>query len=434
MKNMGIGFFGYKLIFLRRLFYIVLSRENMHLIQYSFFIFLFFLCVLHAEPKRSVIKISKSIQFETFRFDIIQEDANFYYIATNEIETNYFLYNGVSFEDIIPDIKKFYKKINYLSDYHSNESSIALLNSLVFPNFSQTQSIGKSIENRDIWAYKITKDENAPTNCYIIGLQHAREWIGMEVLLSFAQYLFDHKDDENLQTIFFNKVVWLLPIMNPDGLEYTRTTDRLWRKNRRDNLDGTFGVDTNRNYDFEFYTNSSTNSASETYRGASPLSEPESKALVDLVAKANLGGLLDLHSYSEFIMYPWAYSLDPTEHEVAFDALARSWQSLIKDVNNRTYNVGQPSELLNFSSGGTLMDYLYHDFSKLAFAFELPPEKSASNGFELDPVQITEIFNEMLPVLLNFIEVCDTKYLENQSGMTTSGDTVTISNGCGLIP
>ncbi len=401
--------------------------------KYSILFFLFFLAGLHAEPKRSVIKISKTALFETYRFDIIQEDTRYFYIATNEIEQKYFLSHGIYFENVIPDIKKFYKKINYLTDYHSNESSLTLLNSLVFPNFSSVASIGTSIENRDISAYKITKDENVSTNCYIIGLQHAREWIGMEVVLSFVQYLYDHKDDENLQSIFFNKVIWLIPIMNPDGLEYTRTTDRLWRKNRRDNLDGTFGVDLNRNYDFEFLTNSSSNTASETYRGASAVSEPESKSLVDLISSQSLGGLLDFHSYSQFILYPWAYTIDSTDHEVVFNNLALEWQKLIKKVNGRVYEVGQPSKLLNFSSGGTLMDYLYGDFQKLTLAFELPPENTASNGFELDPALIKEISNEMLPVLLNFIEVCDEKYLENQSGTNAQNDTVTVSSGCGLL-
>ncbi|MBL0257694.1 MAG: hypothetical protein IPQ03_09245 [Bacteroidetes bacterium] len=36
--------------------------------------------------------------------------------------------------------------------------------------------------------------------------------------------------------------IWIIPVLNPDGFLYTQTTDRYWRKNRRNNGDGTLGL------------------------------------------------------------------------------------------------------------------------------------------------------------------------------------------------
>ena len=67
-------------------------------------------------------------------------------------------------------------------------------------------------------------------------------------------------------------VIWILPTMNPDGLEHVWTADNLWRKNRRDNGDGSFGVDLNRNWGFAWgwdNIGSDPDPSGETYRAIS---------------------------------------------------------------------------------------------------------------------------------------------------------------------
>ena len=108
--------------------------------------------------------------------------------------------------------------------------------------------------------------------------------------------------------------LWFVPVANPDGYDFTFTEgNRLWRKNLRDvNGDGQIttgdGVDPNRNFPSNFHYDeegSSSEFASETYRGPEPFSEPETQAnnaLFDmlpelrvLLAGATPSGLLSAH-------------------------------------------------------------------------------------------------------------------------------------------
>jgi murein tripeptide amidase MpaA len=45
-----------------------------------------------------------------------------------------------------------------------------------------------------------------------------------------------------------NTLFIVVPVLNVDGYVYTWEIDRLWHKNRRQNGDGSFGVDLNRNW------------------------------------------------------------------------------------------------------------------------------------------------------------------------------------------
>ena len=76
--------------------------------------------------------------------------------------------------------------------------------------------------------------------------------------------------------IIFLKV----PVANPDGYEYSREVDRMWRKNRRKNENSKCdGVDLNRNFDKAYGTASSKNPCAEDFRGEKAFSEPESAAI-----------------------------------------------------------------------------------------------------------------------------------------------------------
>ena len=86
-------------------------------------------------------------------------------------------------------------------------------------------------------------------------------------------------------TAIMQDIRWhILPVINPDGYTYAWDQDRLWRKNRRNNGDGTFGVDWNRNFDANWGgPGSSSNTNSDIYHGPSAFSEPETRALRDYI-------------------------------------------------------------------------------------------------------------------------------------------------------
>src|SRR5262245_25584780 len=174
-----------------------------------------------------------------------------------------------------------------MGGYHTLAEVEAILDSFhtQFPALTTAKwSLGKSVENRDVWAIKISDhpgtDENEP-EVRIDSLHHAREPVSMEMTLFFMDWLLTNYGTDPLATYLVDeREIYLVPIVNPDGYEYNRQTNPqgggLWRKNRRNNGGGSFGVDLNRNYSYQWGGNgSSGDSNSETYRGPSPFSEPE---------------------------------------------------------------------------------------------------------------------------------------------------------------
>jgi len=120
--------------------------------------------------------------------------------------------------------------------YHSHDEVIAGLIALEDSGVAQTYIIGNTHEGRDIWAVKISDNpsvDEEESGAIFLGCHHARERISVEVPLFIAQYLTDNYDtDAEVRHLVDNCEIWIVPVLNPDGYEYSRTSDRMWRKNR----------------------------------------------------------------------------------------------------------------------------------------------------------------------------------------------------------
>src|SRR5687767_6403251 len=166
-----------------------------------------------------------------------------------------------------------------------------------YPGVTKLVKLGTTHQGRDILALKVTqgargiKDGSRPAVIFS-ATQHAREWIAPEVTRRLMYHYLDRwaADDPEVKKLLQSTELWFVPVMNPDGYQYTFDHERLWRKNLRDNNgDGTTqvgdGVDPNRNFPSHWgYDNegSSPIPSSETYRGPSAGSEPETKAAMRL--------------------------------------------------------------------------------------------------------------------------------------------------------
>ncbi|KAI8359663.1 hypothetical protein B0O80DRAFT_423566 [Mortierella sp. GBAus27b] len=112
-------------------------------------------------------------------------------------------------------------------------------------------SIGKTAEGRDIMAVKITaKGNDRPSvqkpQIWLQGLQHAREWESTMAVQSISlQFAKEYGNDPSMTSILDTFELVIIPVVNVDGYEYTWTTDRFWRKNRRQTENGAWGVDLN---------------------------------------------------------------------------------------------------------------------------------------------------------------------------------------------
>lgn len=274
-----------------------------------------------------------------------------------------------------------------------------------YPELAQKSSIGTSVEGRDLWMLKISDntavDEDEP-NVVFMGAHHAREWISVEVPLLIAEHLLQNASDPQIQSLVEGAQIWIVPMVNPDGHHYAVTQDRLWRKNRRNNGDGTYGVDLNRNYSYQWGgPGSSGDTYSEVYRGPAPFSEPETQACRDFLQTLQPDALVSYHNYSQLVLFPWSYTDTAAPDKALLEELAIKMAELIKAVHGQTYVPGQGSSL--YLSSGDTTDWLYGVFGAPAFTIELRP-KSVVPGFQLPESQIQTTFEENLPAALYLIE------------------------------
>jgi len=224
-------------------------------------------------------------------------------------------------------------KLRLVNGYHNYTEITAELQAIAsaHPDIAKLYSIGTSWEGRNIWCLKISDNVNVnetdEPDIAFYGLHHAREWISAEVPLYLAHYLVDNYNIDVRATYAVNeREIYIIPVVNPDGLQYSQYVGD-WRKNRRNNGDGTYGVDLNRNYNGS--QNGDANGAwggagashstgSDLYCGPSAFSEPETQAIRNFIISHHdqnnqLSISISYHSYGEVVYYPWGYAYSP-EH------------------------------------------------------------------------------------------------------------------------
>ena len=187
----------------------------------------------------------------------------------------------------------------FFTTYKSGQEYIDYMTTL---NGAQKFSIGTTYEGKDIPGVKIGTGK---VPVVINGGIHAREWISPITVTYFADFL--ASTDIRAQQLLSKFVFHLIPVLNPDGYEFTRTDNRMWRKNREPNT-GTdcVGTDINRNFEFKWSgSGASSSKCSETYYGPSALSTREASSLDKYVRSIRPRVYLDVHSYGQMWLYPW---------------------------------------------------------------------------------------------------------------------------------
>ena len=338
------------------------------------------------------------------------------------------------------------------------------------PNTAFTKLIklpNKTWENRVCNALKIGKGagSNRPA-IYFLGGVHAREWGSPDILIDFAQRLTNAYRTNSGVTIGGNnftaaqikkivetKDTYVFPQANPDGRNFSMTTDAMWRKNRRPAPTGhpqasCVGVDINRNYDFLWnfptYFNpsspivNSTNPCDyQTYIGPKSVSEPETKNAVWLFDQfPNIRYFIDVHSYSEDILYNWGDDENqatnpamnfqnaafngkrgiagdtvykeylPTADKNTTVNLANKMQAAIKNIRGRVYKVEQAMSL--YPTAGTSDDYAFSRHltnSQKAKIYSYTIEWGSSNNptpFHPPYPEMQKIIQEITSALMAF--------------------------------
>ncbi|RJQ69180.1 zinc carboxypeptidase [Pseudonocardiaceae bacterium YIM PH 21723] len=253
-----------------------------------------------------------------------------------------------------------------------------------YPVIARAAGIGRSVEGRELSILKLSKDvgvDHRRPEVLINCNQHANEHLTAEECLHLIRrYTTGYGTDPVVTEALDTRVVWIIPMVNPDGAEYdyTSLTPGTWRKNRNG-----LGVDLNRNWSYQWGCcgGSSPLPIAGDYRGPSPFSEPEIRAVRDFVnsrvvdGKQRITASIDIHTFSELVMWPWGYTKDdvtPARDAEVFQALG----SRMAATNG--YTPQQSSDL--YISDGTMIDWLWATHRIWAMGMEMYPKGDIGGG------------------------------------------------------
>jgi carboxypeptidase T len=278
--------------------------------------------------------------------------------------------------------------------YHDYAEMVADLQQAAssHPDIFSLFSIGTSYEGRQILAGKISDNvgvEEDEPEVLFTHHQHAREHLTVEMALYTLHMLTDEYGvNQQITDLVNSREIWIVFDMNPDGGEYDIATGtyRSWRKNRQP-TSGSVGTDLNRNWGYKWGCcgGSSGTASSETYRGASPFSSPETAVVRDFVNSRVINGKqqitlsIDFHTYGELIMWPYGYTftdVPPDMRQDDRDAMAAIGQAM---AATNGYTPQQSSDL--YITDGSTRDWQYGAHGIFAFGFEMYPVTSGQGGF-----------------------------------------------------
>lgn len=291
------------------------------------------------------------------------------------------------------------------SGYHNYTEMSNEITSVVaaHPTIASKFSIGKSYENRDIWAVKISDNvatDEAEPEVLFVGLHHAREHLTVEMTLYILHLLVDnYGTDTRITNIVNAREVYIVFNINPDGGEYDIATGsyRSWRKNRQPNSGSSYvGTDLNRNYGYNWGCcgGSSGSTSSETYRGASAFSAPETQRLRDFVNGRVVGGVqqiktsITFHTYAELVLWPYGYTYTDVPADMTADdhnVFATMGTSM---AGTNGYTPQQSSDL--YITDGDMTDWAYGVHKIFAYTFEMYPTTSSPGFYPPDEAIATQ--------------------------------------------
>ncbi|XP_077966846.1 carboxypeptidase B-like [Styela clava] len=288
-----------------------------------------------------------------------------------------------------PADPQFYEKYHSFSEISNWIDEFVSMNSALVG----VTNIGKSYEGRDIRSVKVSTGAGRLAFVINCGL-HAREWVTPATCMYTIKLLLTSRYgiDDAVTNVMNQVDIYFIPVSNPDGYEYTWTTDRMWRKTRSaansDCLTKCYGVDPNRNWDNHWNSpgGSSTTCCSDTFRGPAPFSEVEVYSQKQFVMGIpNVRAYIDVHAYSQYWMYPYGWSETPTKDATKLEQVGQDSIDAIRAVHGKIYETGSIANVIYVATGSSA-DYFYEEGITCSFAAELRDQ--GRYGFALPEAQI----------------------------------------------
>ncbi|XP_071824796.1 carboxypeptidase B-like [Apostichopus japonicus] len=362
--------------------------------------------VIHAKPTNdNAVNIVNGLQDQ---FDLWKESRGIGYnadilVAPRDYASlrSFLESRGIQVEIMIEDVQPlidaqmtpsatagFYEQYHPLDEIEDWMTSFQSEN----PDKVRIEDVGDTFENRKVQKLVISNDLTASKPIFfMIGGTHSREWVGPATMMQVADWLVSGSTDLADHMEFH-----IIPVHNKDGYVHTWLSrfqggDRMWRKTRKPSggVNNCYGTDPNRNYEYKWNTGGSSSlPCSDTYMGTSAASEIEVSSLQDHVRaiKDNIQIFMDVHAYSQYWMYPWAYT-DSTfcADKNELDAASKVAVEALEKVHGKVYKYGPISEVIYVASGSSA-DWAYNEGIKHSYALELRDE--GQYGFTLPADQI----------------------------------------------
>lgn len=352
----------------------------------------------HGEYKKDAWFIS---EFSGNELNIIKQSGYPYKVLISDMSAYYVSRNNIAetepTEDQPLSCSTYAIPANFkygsMVGFYTYKEMLAALDSmkLKFPNLITLRkrvSSSTTAEGRPLYYVKISDhpgiDENEPEILYT-ALHHAREPESVTQLIFYMWYLLEnYTKDPFIKSLVDSTEMYFIPCVNPDGYIYNQSTNPqgggLWRKNRRDNGSGSYGVDLNRNYGYKWaYDNSGSSPYKwdETYRGPGAFSEPETQMVRDFCRTHSFYFSLNHHTYANALIFPYGYKANTYTPD---SALYRQYATRLAQCNS--FITGTVNQTLGYLANGDSNDWMYGDQTSKTKIFALTPETGNSiDGF-----------------------------------------------------
>ncbi len=279
-------------------------------------------------------------------------------------------------------------------------------------------TLGFSFQGRPMLAVKIGAKDDSPQrpNVLYMAAYHAREWAATDMTLRLIKYLAAPPgSNPRVDSLVQTRDIWILPVANPDGYEYTFTNDRLWRKTRTPQAGGAFGVDMNRNHRQNWGLDdvgSSSDPTSEIYRGTVPASEIETRNIEAFHAAHPPVISISYHTYAGLLLFSPSsvYGQLSSDLPVYRTLAGTNQRSAVKDNlpgSARSYYSPNTSWTL-YTTNGEYNDWASAKYAALSFTPEISSgyQNSSYYGFEFpdNESQLQQLFTDNLPFAIDALE------------------------------
>jgi hypothetical protein len=324
-----------------------------------------------------------------YPFQILISDMSAYYVARSKTDT-------FAIEEPVTSCK-YTKPQNFklgsMGGFYTYAEMLQILDSMrkKFPNLitkKKPMSATLTADGNVMYWVRISNnpkvEQNKPKILYT-ALHHAREPESLTQLIFFMWYLLEnYNTNTDIKNIIDNEELYFVPCVNPDGYLYNQFTNPggggMWRKNRRNNGDGNYGVDLNRNYGYKWGyddVGSSNYTGDETYRGPYSFSEPETQIIGSFCQAHHFNLALNHHTYNNVLVFPYGYK------ENTYTPDSATFLQYAQDLTLcNGFFYGTVNQTLGYLANGDSDDWMYGEQTLKPKIFAMTPETgSSTDGF-----------------------------------------------------